>query len=74
MSYNTLFDAIAKGAIISIVYSTVLWIVERIHDQDEEIEEILSKLKDCKQKLSKLEDCKQKLSRLKDSKENHELK
>ena len=57
MSEYKFFDGFVKGFLIGIFYFGVTWMAKKIHDQNEEIEEILSELEDCKEQLSPLEDC-----------------
>ena len=71
MPDNTFFETILDGALFGITVFAAGWVLEKIHDRNEEIEEMLSRLEDFEEKLSRLEDCEKKLSQCK---KNHELK
>ena len=48
-------NAIFEGALVGIILSVAGWVIKKVHDQNEEIEEIFSRLQDCEEKLSQLE-------------------
>ena len=60
-SYVPLFSkASLDGALfcsaIGIFYTATVWIMDKINDQDEDIEELFSGLEDCEEKIDKAQE------------------
>ena len=61
-------NAIFEGALVGIIFSVAGWVIKKVHDQNEDIEEMFSQLEDFEEQLSqceeKLSQCEEKLAQL----------
>ena len=62
-------NEIFQGALVGAIAFAFSWVIKKVHDQNEDIEEMFSQLEDFEEQLSqceeKLSQCEEKLSQLK---------